>query len=1354
MSQTGQFISADRFSSSLINDLCQDREGSLWVATDYGLNRFDGYNFQTFIHQPSDSTSLTDNMVVCLMADRQGYLWVGTRIGLDRFDAASETFIHYPFPDGLTPHVSVLLHLRDGRLLVGTAGYGAYLLGDDGKLQPFGDEGPHGFYSRIFEDSQGRLWHCSFDEMIAFNYQGKTTNFRSEYGNPQAILERDGDVFIVCLRGILVYHNGQMLSDYVDMGKAGSQDVLLWKASVGQAGTIYIGTRGHGLYSIAPGQNPRMEDVDISTHGIDMQTAKVSAMMSDRSGNLWLACHRKGLVMLPQRPEQFKNWSFEGQGIRLGSTISSVCEGDGGITWATVQGVGIYGFNDKGRVVSRPSCPDAVEFIFRDKQRRFWVGTDNGLYDYDPLSGRYSQRVTFDCDRFNDMTSDDEGNIYISTFSRGFCIYNPQTGFFRNFSMDDPEDSIRGRLCNNWILAMQPDRKGHLWMATASGVACYDPKGDTFRSYGWMQLLSGMICYSLCETSRGDILIGTDRGLYMYTPGHDEAVPFIDEAEQEAGVNDVLKDKIVDYVVETNDGDIWCSTSMGVWQYDTLNHEFIGHVAGNGLVKKEYIMNVGLHTDDDRVFFGHNDGLTVFSPRELKITHQPLSDTLRLTAFRVGDQYVTVSSVLNDIRVTDGKPLSNCINFTLSYLDHTVTLAFSQFNFETAMNVSLEYRVNNDEWVRQQEGKNEITLAHLQPGTYRMEVRACQGGDCSPSRMVVITVRSPWYRSTTAYIIYFLLAVLLLGLIGVLLRRQANRQLDEEKMKFLINATHDIRSPLTIILSALKKLKTPAGHSLTGEAVDTIERNSQRILSLVNQILDVRKIDKQQMHLHCRETDMVQFVAGITKMFDFNARERGITLAFQHEGIDRLPAWVDRSQFDKVITNLLSNAFKYTQDGGEITIVLGSKASLTKQGEAGEGSLFLKVLDTGVGLDSDTLRHVFDRFYQGSNSRRMKVEGTGIGLNLCKMIVDMHHGTITASNRTDSKQGSVFTVTLPMGFAHLAPEEIEKAEDEQFLDQFSAATVGAGPVPVHPEEADGNSQSSTLNSQSSTLNSQPSTPNPQPSAPNNQPSAPNPQPPISTSSPTRKRVLLVDDDEEIGDYIKQELDRFYKFGVCHNGKDGLKELLTNTYDIVVSDVMMPEMDGFTMLRMIKSNLNLSHLPVIMLTSKSDVANRLEGLEHGADAFLAKPFDMDELHLTIENLIKGRRHLKGKFSGAQQQTDKLEQPEVKGNDEMLMERVMKAVNKNLDDSDFNVETLCQEVGISRAQLHRKMKELTGLSTSEFIRNIRLEQAARLLKEKKINVTQVAYTVGFSNLAHFSTIFRKHFGVAPSEYAQKE
>ena len=511
-------------------------------------------------------------------------------------------------------------------------------------------------------------------------------------------------------------------------------------------------------------------------------------------------------------------------------------------------------------------------------------------------------------------------------------------------------------------------------------------------------------------------------------------------------------------------------------------------------------------------------------------------------------------------------------------------------------------------------------------------------------------------------------------------------------MKFLINATHDIRSPLTLILAALKKLKSAPDDN----ALDTIERNSQRILNLVNQILDVRKIDKQQMHLHCKQTEFITFARGIYKMFEFSAKERNITFQFTTDD-EQFDVWIDRSQFDKVVTNLLSNAFKYTCEGGTIELRISHD----------ENQMQLQVIDSGVGLDPDSLKHIFDRFYQGNNSRRMHIDGTGIGLNLCKMIVDMHHGEIQASNRTDGQNGSVFTVTLPLGNAHLSEEDIDREEVEEIVADTTET-----------KEEEKPSKATTKSSK--------------------------------RGSSSKRRVLIVDDDLEIGHYISTELGHYYKFGLCSNGREGLKELLTNDYDIVVSDVMMPEMDGFSMLRLIKTNLNISHLPVIMLTSKADVGNRLEGLERGADAFLAKPFDMEELHMVIENLIQGRQRLKGKYSGAQQQADKVEQPEVKGNDEQLMERIMKVVNKNLSDSDFNVEILTSEVGISRAQLHRKMKEMTGLSTSEFIRNIRLEQAARLLKEQKINVTQVAYTVGFSNLAHFSTIFRKHFGVSPSEY----
>ena len=1283
-SQTGQFVSADRFSNSLVNYLCQDRLGSLWVATDYGLNRYDGYKFQTFLHSDADSTSLAGNMVVCLLCDSHDRLWVGHSHGLDLFNPVTMNFTHYAFPDGKCPRVAALIERADGTIVIGTAGYGAYTLGDGLLLHRFAEDSSDHYFSRLFEDTQGRLWHSGFDDVINLHKaDGTTEHLRSMMGTPQAYVEQDGVIYIVCRNGIMTYRNGRLDEAGVDMSAAAGRDVVFWSAATSPSGTIVLGTRGNGVFTIVPGEHPRLEPLDLTISGIDMQTAKVSSVIFDRDGNLWMGCHRRGIAMMSTRPELFRNWGFDDQGIRLGSTVSSVCEGDDGITWVTVQGVGVYGFNSGGRVVAHPQAPWATEFIFRDKKRRYWVGTDDGLFSYDPLTGRSQQQVTFDCDKFNDMTSSDDGSIYISTFSKGFCYYNPATGHLRNFSMDDEADSLRGRLCNNWILAMMPDRNGRLWMATADGVACYDPSGDTFKPFGWQQLLPEVMCYSLCQTSRGDILIGTGGGLYIYRPGEKEARLF----------HEGFTDKIVNYIVESNDGSIWCSTSMGIWRYDARAGAFIGYVAGNGLSTKEYVMNVGMHTDDDRIFFGNNDGLTVFDPQAGDISRAAPAAPV-LTAFRVAGQFVDGATTLNGINITGGKAVHDCSAFTLSYLDHTVMLGFSQFNFEAAMNMSLEYRVNGDDWIRQPEGNNEIALAHLQPGKYRIEVRALQGGEYSQPNTIVITVRAPWYRSTMAYFVYLLVIVALTALFLAQYRRRANRRLDEEKMKFLINATHDIRSPLTIILSAIKKLEP-------GSAADTIERNSQRILNLVNQILDVRKIDKQQMHLHCRETDMVQFVASITKMFQFNAQERGITLSFVHDGSDRLPVWVDRSQFDKVVSNLLSNAFKYTADGGTITVAVAQEP--TAGAEGATATFTLSVTDTGMGLDADILRHIFDRFYQGSNSRKTNAEGTGIGLNLCKMIVDMHHGTIKAGNRSDGQQGSVFTVTLPLGTAHLRPEEIDNEPDvqEPKLPQAAQAVQTA-----------------------------------------------------QAASTSRKRVLIVDDDDEIGQYIKQELGRYYKFGLSSNGKDGLKELLTNDYDLVVSDVMMPEMDGFTMLRMIKSNLNLSHLPVILLTSKADVANRLEGLAHGADAYLAKPFDMQELHLTIENLIQGRRHLKGKYSGAQQQADKLEVPEVKGNDELLMERIMKAVNKNLNDSDFSVEMLCSEVGISRAQLHRKMKELTGLSTSEFIRNIRLEQAARLLKEQKINVTQVAYTVGFSNLAHFSTVFRKHFGMAPSEYAVQE
>ena len=1298
LAQTGTFISSSRFSSGLINCICQDREGSIWIATDYGLNRFDGYHFQTFLHDEADTTTVCDNGTFTLITDRDGHLWVGTTHGLDRFDHAKETFVHYPFPDGLEPRVSGILQLADGRILAATAGYGAYLVGSDGKMHAtseFADKDHSDYFSRVFEDSKGRFWKSAYDNVIVMKAGGRFHHFRTK-GEPIGIVERDGDVFILGTRGMVAFSNGKMDENPIDCSVLAGKEVLFSDITKDAAGNIYLGTRGHGILRLAAGSR-RLENYEANILGANLSTAKIRGLFCDRTGNLWIGLQRKGLVQILQRPMIFNSWNFELQKVNVSSPISSVTEGAGGMIWCTVQGVGVYGFDAKGSIVAHPAAPDAVECIYRDKQNRYWLGTDDGLFAYDPVTGASTLRMTFDSDGFRDMTSDAAGRIYLSAFSRGFCVFDPATGSMKNYRNVGQDTTKKGRLCNDWVMCLAPDHEGCIWMGTASGVACFDPRTESFLSHGWNELLSGVICFSICELKDGNIAIGTDRGMYLYNH-NTRQVDLFPGSEQ-------LRNKVVSYIVQSNDGDIWCSTSMGIWQYSTSRKQLIGHVNGNGLTTHEYLYGVGMHTDNDVIYFGQNDGLTVFRPADVKSV-KSVQMPLKLSAFIVGNQPVTAGIVLNDVRVTD-RPVAESDHFYLSYLDHTVTLGFSQFNFDNPMNKTFEYRVNDGEWFVNPEGKNEFTLNNLQPGTYKVDVRVQDGqGDYTPEKTLTITIEAPWYRSSLAYVVYTILAMWLLGGLVWSYRRRTHRRMDEEKMKFLINATHDIRSPLTLIMSPLNNLKKKLSQSDVDadSDLDTIDRNAKRILDLVNQILDVRKIDKQQMHLHCQKTDLVAFTRSICKMFEYNAQERQIDFIVDCGDLDKLDVWLDRSQFDKVVSNLLSNAFKYTAEQGQVTLRLAADAH----------NAILQVVDNGVGLDEDSLRHIFDRFYQGGNARRLNIKGTGIGLNLCKMIVDMHHGNISARNRTDGERGSLFTVTLPLGNAHLSADEIEQ---ETTAPQQTPAAVAE-----HSQET--------------------AKPAPKPA-------------PVSSNRP---RVLLVDDDEEIGTYISNELGRYYRFHICHNGRDGLKELLASVegtrYDLVVSDVMMPEMDGFSMLRMIKSNVNISDIPVIMLTSKADVNNRLEGLERGADAFLAKPFNMEELHMNIDNLLRTRQRLKGKYSGAQQQADKVEAPDVKGNDELLMERIMKAINKNLSDSDFNVDMLTPEVGISRAQLHRKMKEMTGISTSEFLRNIRLEQAARLLREQKLNVTQVAYTVGFSNLAHFSTIFRKHFGVAPSEYAERE
>ena len=1264
-SQTQHFYTSDQLSSNQITNICQDRTGYIWVGTEFGLNKYDGYRFTNYFHETDQAATISSNVISFLFLDSQGSLWVGTQKGLDRYDEANDQFIHV----GLTgakgvPRINYIIQEDEHHLLIGTAGYGLFRLDirdDSSQMLDGYAKGDTNYFSYIFIDEEGAFWKSGHGSSISRrDAKGRLEEFESPYGTVTGFIGYEGGVLMICIHGMLFYRDGVMHADFFNQGGLGGSELLLRTAIRDRHGNLFVGTMGNGLCWIPKGERS-LRKYEYASATFDLGSSNVWALYEDSQDNLWVGCQKRGLLLLPQNQPLFRTWKFADLHVTTGGSLTSVCLGDNGMTWCAVQNNGIIGLDASGRVVAHPASPEGTYLLYRDKQGGYWVGTNGGVYAYDPLTGRAQRKVVFSNGHINAMADDGRGTLFFSVFSEGFCSYNVKTGELRRFNMhqDDPQ---RGRLHNDWISHLFFDSKGKLWICTASGVNCYDPVEDHFRPYGWEVVLDYNSVQTVYETSEHKILIGTNTGLYLYDNRKGDVVPF-------PGA-EVLANKVVCGIVEDQSGDLWCSTAMGIWQYQREKGLFVNYLHGNGLGSREYVNGVAMHTPDDRIWFGISDGITSFTPKDIRDSH-PASGTIHLTGVYIGS---------NSVRMPQGD------TFEFSYLDNTFTMEFSLLNYLNTENVIYEYRVNKTgEWASTMAGRNRIPFTHLQPGSYLLEVRAFDSGVYTEPQVYHIVIRAPWYRSSWAYLIYILVILAILGFLVWFYLHKRQQELDEEKMKFLINATHDIRSPLTLIMSPLNKLLKRDLDSDVKSELKTIEHNAQRVQNLVNQILDIRKIDKQQMKLQCQETDMVQYVGNILKSYEYMARERGMEFRYL-PAIDHLNVWLDRSAFDKIVDNLLSNAFKYTYDGGTIEVRVDAGPNGTAQ---------LQVADTGVGIRGD-LHKIFDRFYQGSASRSLHIEGTGIGLNLCKMIVEMHHGTIEAANR-DGSQGSIFTVRLPLGNSHLTKEEILVPESQE-----------QKTTKVKPQ--------------------------------------------------SNYRMLVVDDDAEIGLYISQELGAFYHVTPVTSAREALRLLLgveaDRQYDLVVSDVMMPEMDGFTFLRMIKTNMNLSHIPVVMLTSKSDVANRLEGLEKGADAFLAKPFDMDELHVVINNLISKNLRLKGKYSGSQQQKDKVEETKVKGNDELLMERIMKVVNKHLSDSDFNVETLTSEVGISRAQLHRKMKEMTGIPTSEFIRNIRLEQAARLLREQKINITQVAYTVGFSNLAHFSTIFRKHFGVAPSEFIEQE
>ena len=762
--------------------------------------------------------------------------------------------------------------------------------------------------------------------------------------------------------------------------------------------------------------------------------------------------------------------------------------------------------------------------------------------------------------------------------------------------------------------------------------------------------------------------------------------------------SDGLTDNDVRSVEVDKHGGIWIGTVRGLSYISPDRENISAYYGGYGLV--ESVFNQTLYSvDADRIYLGNDLGMTSFSPDS--VPSPGFGKDVMVSAFYLNGERLVPEAMTGRHHVIEGCQVRPDALY-LPYKSNALTLRMSTMDFRDASNISYMWRLNSkDDWTRNPPGENLIYLPHLDPGSYDFEVCAVENNIMSNPTHIRIFISYPWYMSFWTKTAYALIFISLMVMCWIVFRKKRDEKIYDEKIKFFMDISHDLRSPITLILNPLESLlKQPFEPEIKGK-LQTMHRNLYRMLSLVNQLLDIRKLEKGKMRLYCKMTDINTFVGEMVDMFRQQAEFKKQTITFRGLPQSRL-VWLDRNNFDKILVNLISNAIKYTQEGGEIDVSI----DLVDDARLGQ-CVSVVVSDNGVGLDAKMQARIFERFYRVENDHSHSTGGFGIGLDLCRRLVTLHHGFISGRNREDGVRGSVFTVTIPLDESLYGDAELKRGED-------IPAEVGARSI-----IGMGNSPAGEL---------------------------PTRPAPLSAG----KYILFVDDDEEMRSYVSEQLGKVYKVRTASNGAEALKMVGDRKPDIIISDVVMPEVDGLTLLKRLKSNGDTNHIPVLLLSSKSTVADRMIGWDKGADGYLGKPFSIEELEAMAGMLIENRMRMKGKYSGAQTTEGKIAAPEVKGNDEVLMDRVLKEINAHLDDPQFNVENLSECVGVSRVHLHRKLKEIIGMSPSDYIRTIRLKRACELLKRHDIEVTQVAFEIGICSQSHFSTHFKRYTGYSPSEY----
>lgn len=1388
-------------SQNLINTIIQDHKGFLWIGTNDGLNRFDGYRFTVFQHEAFDSTSLSNNLITALREDREGRLWVGTQNGLHLFDRATEVFHRCPARDSTRPQslshafiTDIQEHPEDGALWIATTnGLNKLVLPRGAKnfaeaaYTHFSHDpdDPNSLSTTVVQrvaiDGRGSVWVATDSALhkISRAAGGEYEINRMALAQPDAewkeLLDSRPQRYLLCLGqngaiwigaglGLARWDAAQEAFTYYKLDHRYAPAFKLNEAVVlyeDRSAGLWIGS-WNGLARFEPSTNSFAFYQHETGNPNSAPESGVGAFLETESGVLWLGSSGNGLFRYDPQARRFAQRGADGRlGLWQGTSLRALCEMQFRDTPAELWFGGangkLYRINRRsGEVRLVPPPPhfpnwDVVMTMQQDSllPETIWIGNFHGLFRVEWKNGRAGAVSYFKPEpesewpklqEVYDIVQDRDGEIWIVTQVYLMRLDRGANDFVRyRYASEEP-----GGIAQNAFPVIHQDRAGRFWLGTGEGLMRFDRALGVFQRYfndpGNPMSLSHNTVRAICED-----LDDPENVLWIGTAGGGlNRFDLRTETFTHFSAQDGLPNMVIYAILADGAGNLWMSTNRGLSRFNPRAREFKNFDANDGLQDNEFNASSYFKSASGELFFGGINGFNAFYPEDIRDNaHAP---PVVFTDFLLFNQPVSFKDENSPLTA----PIGEINALTLSHDQNVFSFEFAALDYTDPAKNRYRYKMENFDAAWREAGTGRTaTYTNLNPGEYVFRVQGSNNDGVwnEQGALIKITITPPWWKTWWAYTLY---GVIFFGLFYSLRRYEINRQqfkhraelahlqaekerveaeklkdLDRLKSRFFANISHEFRTPLTLILGPVEQELAAAAEENSRRNLRLVKNNAQRLLRLINQLLDLSKLESGKMQLRAGPGNLVEFLQGLVLSFAPLAERKGIALRFESKTA-KLLVYFDRDKAEKIFSNLLSNALKFTPEGGEVIVDCGFEISDFGKSSAihNPQSAFINVKDTGIGIPADRLPRVFDRFYQVEASSTREYEGTGIGLALAKELVELHRGSISVISAEG--QGSTFTVRLPLGRDHLAPEEIVEISEQYARGKEQGAS--------EEREATGEGRRARDEERPSPFALHPS-----------------PTPAIQPSS-DEPIILLVEDHAEMRHFVRKALEPAYRVLEAGDGEEGWQQALEAIPDLVISDVMMPKMNGYELCRRLKTDERSSHIPVILLTAKADQPDKLAGLEAGADDYLSKPFDSKELAARVKNLIALRRRLRERFT--RQVVLQPAEVAVTTADEAFLRRALAVLEEQISNEAFSVEDFQRAVGMSKTQLHRKLKALVNQAPREFMRTFRLQRAAQLLKQGAGNVTEIAYKVGFSSQPYFTKCFQEEFGVTPKEYAKRE